>query len=117
MAPDRVAQSGSRTDQVLAFHFARTHAASSSGAIVQASLDSRTRLLRTEARTRTGDIMKDEAGAVFTTTLRSALRPMGSWWPNGAVPPSARAGQVDVPAPQMPRQFRPRGSPGARGAA
>jgi SRSO17 transposase len=31
--------------------------------------------------------------------------------------PSARAGQVDLPVPEMPRQFRPRGSPGARGAA
>ncbi|HKU26140.1 MAG TPA: IS701 family transposase [Candidatus Sulfotelmatobacter sp.] len=31
--------------------------------------------------------------------------------------PSARAGQVDLPVPKMPRQFRPRGSPGARGAA
>ena len=37
--------------------------------------------------------MKDEAGAVFTITLPSALRPMGSWWPNGAVfpPPLAPA--------------------------
>jgi SRSO17 transposase len=32
-------------------------------------------------------------------------------------PPSARAGQMDLPVPEMPRQFRPRGSPGARGAA
>jgi SRSO17 transposase len=32
-------------------------------------------------------------------------------------PPSARARQVDLPVPKMPRQFRPRGSPGARGAA
>jgi SRSO17 transposase len=31
--------------------------------------------------------------------------------------PSARAGQVDLPVAEMPRQFRPRGSPGARGAA
>lgn len=31
--------------------------------------------------------------------------------------PSARAGQVDLPIPEMPCQFRPRGSPGARGAA
>ena len=31
--------------------------------------------------------MKDEAGAVFTITLPFALRPMGSWWPNGAVFP------------------------------
>jgi SRSO17 transposase len=31
--------------------------------------------------------------------------------------PSARAGQVDLPVPEMPPQFRPRGSPGARGAA
>jgi len=31
--------------------------------------------------------------------------------------PSARAGQVDLPVPEMPRQFRPRGSPRARGAA
>jgi len=31
--------------------------------------------------------------------------------------PSARAGHVDLPVPKMPRQFRPRGSPGARGAA
>lgn len=31
--------------------------------------------------------------------------------------PSARAGQVDLPVPEMPRQFRPRGSPSARGAA
>jgi SRSO17 transposase len=31
--------------------------------------------------------------------------------------PSARAGQVDLSVPAMPRQFRPRGSPGARGAA
>jgi len=27
--------------------------------------------------------------------------------------PSARAGKVDLPVPQMPRHFRPRGSPGA----
>ncbi len=32
-------------------------------------------------------------------------------------PPSARAGQVALPIPQMPHPFRPRGSPGARGAA
>jgi SRSO17 transposase len=31
--------------------------------------------------------------------------------------PSARAGQVDLPVPEMPPQFRPRGSPGACGAA
>jgi len=31
--------------------------------------------------------------------------------------PSARAGQVDLPVPGMPPQFRPRGSPRARGAA
>jgi SRSO17 transposase len=31
--------------------------------------------------------------------------------------PSARAAQVDLPVPEMPPQFRPRGSPGARGAA
>ena len=31
--------------------------------------------------------------------------------------PSARAGQVDLPVSKMPRPFRPRGSPGARGAA
>jgi len=31
--------------------------------------------------------------------------------------PSARAGQVDLPVAQPPRHFRPRGSPGARGAA
>jgi SRSO17 transposase len=31
--------------------------------------------------------------------------------------PSARAGQVGLPFPKMPRPFRPRGSPGARGAA
>ena len=31
--------------------------------------------------------------------------------------PSARAGQVDLPVPAMPAQFRPRGSSGARGAA
>jgi SRSO17 transposase len=31
--------------------------------------------------------------------------------------PSARAGQVDVPVAERPRHFRPRGSPGARGAA
>jgi SRSO17 transposase len=31
--------------------------------------------------------------------------------------PSARAGKVDVPVSEMPSQFRPRGSPGTRGAA
>jgi len=31
--------------------------------------------------------------------------------------PSARAGQVDIPVAERPRQFRPRGSPGALGAA
>jgi SRSO17 transposase len=31
--------------------------------------------------------------------------------------PSARAGQVDLPISQMPRDFRPRGSPSARGTA
>jgi SRSO17 transposase len=31
--------------------------------------------------------------------------------------PSARAGQVDLSVPEMPPQFRPRGSPRARGAA
>src|SRR6516225_9730571 len=31
--------------------------------------------------------MKDEAGVAFTITLPSVLRPMGSWWPNGAVFP------------------------------
>src|SRR5438270_6346737 len=30
---------------------------------------------------------------------------------------SARAGQVDLPVPEMPPNFRPRGSAGARGAA
>jgi hypothetical protein len=29
--------------------------------------------------------------------------------------PSARAGQVDLPVPEMPLKFRPRGSPGTRG--
>jgi SRSO17 transposase len=31
--------------------------------------------------------------------------------------PSARAGEVDLPVSKMPSQFRPRGSPGTRGAA
>ena len=31
--------------------------------------------------------------------------------------PSARSGQVDLPVPEKPSQFRPRGSPRARGAA
>jgi hypothetical protein len=31
--------------------------------------------------------------------------------------PSARAGQVDLPVAERPHHFRPRGSPGARGAA
>jgi SRSO17 transposase len=31
--------------------------------------------------------------------------------------PSARAGQVDLPVPEMPLKFRARGSPGTRGAA
>ena len=31
--------------------------------------------------------------------------------------PSARTGQVDLPVAKRPRHFRPRGSPGARGAA
>ena len=31
--------------------------------------------------------------------------------------PSARAGHVDLPLPEMPPKFRPRGSPGTRGAA
>jgi len=31
--------------------------------------------------------------------------------------PSARAGQVDLPVPEMPLKFHPRGSPRARGAA
>jgi SRSO17 transposase len=31
--------------------------------------------------------------------------------------PSARSGYVDLPVPEMPPKFRPRGSPGARGAA
>src|SRR6202008_1933527 len=31
--------------------------------------------------------------------------------------PSARAGQVDLPVPEMPLKFRPRGSPGTHGAA
>jgi SRSO17 transposase len=31
--------------------------------------------------------------------------------------PSARAGQVDLPVPEMPLKFRPRGSPGTRGPA
>jgi SRSO17 transposase len=31
--------------------------------------------------------------------------------------PSARAGRLVLPIPEMPPQFRPRGSPGARGAA
>ena len=31
--------------------------------------------------------------------------------------PSARAGQVDLPVPEMPPKFHPRGSPRARGAA
>jgi hypothetical protein len=60
--------------------------------------------------------MKDEAGVVFIT-LRSASPPTGYWWPNGAVFPSARAGQVDLPVAEMPGHFRPRGSPGARAAA
>jgi hypothetical protein len=32
-------------------------------------------------------------------------------------PPSARAGQVDLPVPSMPAEFLPRGSPRAAGAA
>src|ERR1700757_639323 len=45
--------------------------------------------------------MKDEAGAVFTITLRSALRPMGSWWPNGAVfPPPLAPVKWTYPSPK-----------------
>ncbi len=32
-------------------------------------------------------------------------------------PPSARAGRVDLPVPEVPSRFHPRGSPSARGAA
>ena len=31
--------------------------------------------------------------------------------------PSARAGQVDLPVPEVPSRFHPRGSPRTRGAA
>jgi hypothetical protein len=31
--------------------------------------------------------------------------------------PAARAGQVDLPVPKMPRQYRPRGSPSGWGGA
>src|SRR4029077_12709629 len=46
------------------------------------------------------DIMKDEVGAVFTITLPSASRPMGSWWPNGAVfPPPLVPATWTYPSP------------------
>src|SRR5215469_12689627 len=42
--------------------------------------------------------MKDAAGAAFTITPPSALRPMGSWWPNGAVfPPLLAPGNWAYP--------------------
>ena len=45
--------------------------------------------------------MKEEAGAVFIITLPSVLRPMGSWWPNGAVfPPPLVPANWDYPSPK-----------------
>ena len=55
--------------------------------------------------------MKDEAGAVFTITLPSASRPMGSWWPNGAVfPPPLAPVKWTYPSPKC----RPSSALGAR---
>src|ERR1700680_2132199 len=45
--------------------------------------------------------MKDEAGAVFIITPLSVLRPMGSWWPNGAVfPPPLAPVKWTYPSPK-----------------
>src|SRR5215510_7985336 len=45
--------------------------------------------------------MKGEAGVVFTITRPSALRPMGSWWPNGAVfPPPLAPVKWTYPSPK-----------------
>jgi len=44
--------------------------------------------------------MKDAGGVAFTITLPSALRPMGSWWPNGAVfPPLPVPANWNYPKP------------------
>src|SRR5437762_3642573 len=48
--------------------------------------------------------MKDEAGAGFTITPLSVLRPMGSWWPNGAVfPPALEPVKWTYPSPKCLR--------------
>ncbi len=48
--------------------------------------------------------MKDEAGAGFTITRLSVLRPMGSWWPNGAVfPPPLEPVKWTYPSPKCLR--------------
>ncbi len=45
--------------------------------------------------------MKDEAGAVSTIMPPSASRPMGSWWPNGAVfPPLLAPVKWGYPSPK-----------------
>src|SRR5215471_17676624 len=45
--------------------------------------------------------MKDEDGAAFIITLPSVLRPMGSWWPNGAVfPPLPVSVDWSYPSPK-----------------
>jgi hypothetical protein len=48
--------------------------------------------------------MKEAAGAGSTITPPSALRPMGSWWPNGAVfPPPPAPVSWTYPSPKYPR--------------
>ena len=117
MAPHRMAQRASGTDQVLVFHSTRRCEASRSGPIAKhrwvverdyQELKQELGLGHYEGRGWRGfhhHATLCIAAYGFLVAERSRFFP------------SARAGQVDLPVGEMPSDFRARGSPGARGAA
>jgi hypothetical protein len=59
-----------------------------------------------------------DVGAAFIITPPCVSRLMDSWWAERSrFSPSAQVGNLGLPAPEPPRDFRPRGSPRSSRAA
>src|SRR5437660_2013081 len=86
MVADRVATRRKGTDQVLVVDSPRPpQTAGPSYCEWRSTAGSSSVIMKSSSKTLDWNHYEDEAGAAFIITPPSVSRPMGSWWPNGAV--------------------------------
>src|SRR4051795_7914498 len=106
MAPDRMAEGGSRTCEVLAFNPATQYKAKGTGCPRQTALDHRTELRGTEAGTRTWPLRRPGLARVSIITPRSVSRHTASSWQREAVfPPPPTPGNLGLSVLALPPGF------------